>query len=209
MNKILAIIPLALISCQQLNWAEVPGTLNTVVNGVPDIKITKNYYDESSYSFIKVTSGRYVNFTAILSSTDEENYRWVNSEGHVIYSKQGKIVKVSAQPENSFYFISPKFKINSNIKDSLFEELIYFESPDAMMQQTSELRFIESEVITYLDKEVSVNVYEEKFTTEIFNWKGSNKYWVEKDSDLVIRSEQNIYPFRKTYKIEYFYKFKN
>ena len=72
MNKILAIIPLALISCQQLNWAEVPGTLNTVVNGVPDIKITKNYYDESSYSFIKVTSGRYVNFTAILSSTDEK-----------------------------------------------------------------------------------------------------------------------------------------
>ena len=41
------------------------------------------------------------------------------------------------------------------------------------------------------------------------NWKGSNKYWVEKDSDLVIRSEQNIYPFRRAYKIEYFYKFKN
>jgi hypothetical protein len=44
----------------------------------------------------------------------------------------------------------------------------------------------------YLDKRIDVRRYDEKISTEIFEWETVNKYWVDVSSDLVVRSEQNL-----------------
>lgn len=205
MNKLSILIFLTLItSCQQVNWLEAPTAVNTIIRGVPDIFVDTDYFNASKYSFIKVKSGRFISFTAILSSIDNDIYKWISSEGHKIYTKDGKIIKIVAQPENSFYHLSSHFSLAEN---SINDLDIFFEKPKALMNQSSLIQNFQNEKIMYLDKRIDVRRYDEKISTEIFEWETVNKYWVDVSSDLVVRSEQNLYPFRKTYYIEYYYKF--
>ena len=208
MNKLPILFLITLSSCQQLNWVEIPDTISAAINGVPDIQITKDFFDSSSFSFIKVSSGRYINFTATLSSIEDDIYKWVNAEGYSIYTKNGKVSKISASAKDSLYFLTPNFDFDYKT-EKFFENSIMFQSPKALMQQNSKLNYLGSDVINYLDADIETSVYEETFDTEILEWSGTNKYWIKKDSDLVLRSEQFIYPLRKVYRIEYFYKFKD
>ena len=115
MNKLLIIsLSTIIISCQQVNWLEAPATVNSIIRGVPDIKVDNDYFNSAKYSFIKVKSGRFINFTATLASIDNEIYKWVSSEGHKIYTKDGKVIKISAQPENSFYHLNSSFILSEN-----------------------------------------------------------------------------------------------
>ena len=205
MNKLLiTFLSTLIISCQQINWLEAPATVNSIIRGVPDIKVDNDYLNSAKYSFIKVKSGRFINFTATLVSIDNEIYKWVNSEGHRIYTKDGKVIKINAQPENSFYFHPSYFSL---LESSTKEINLFFENPRALMTQDSLIENFHDEQIIYLEEKIDARRYDEKITTQIFEWEFVNKYWVDKSSDLVIRSEQNLYPFRKTYVIEFYYKF--
>ena len=205
MNKFFSfLIFIFIASCQQVNWLEAPATVNTILRGVPDIKVDSDYFNSAKYSFIKVKSGRFINFTATLSSIDGGIYKWINSEGHKIYTKNGKIVKISAQSDNSFYYLPLNFPLVAN-QNRNFQ--IFLESPRALMNQNSRIDYVDNEEVFYLDKKVNTRRYDEVVFTEVFDWEFVNKYWVDKSSDLVIRSEQNLYPFRESYLIEYYYKF--
>ena len=205
MNKLLIILLSALvISCQQINGLEAPATVSSVIRGVPDIKVDNEYFNSAKYSFIKVKSGRFINFTATLVSIDNKIYKWVSSEGHKIYTKDGKIIKINAQPENSFYHLPSSFSL---LENSTVEFNVFFENPQALMTQNSQIENFYDEQIIYLEEKIDVIRYDEKVTTQIFEWESVNKYWIDRGSDLVIRSEQNLYPFRKTYLIEFYYKF--
>ena len=205
MNKLLIIsLSTIIISCQQVNWLEAPATVNSIIRGVPDIKVDNDYFNSAKYSFIKVKSGRFINFTATLASIDNEIYKWVSSEGHKIYTKDGKVIKISAQPENSFYHLNSSFILSENSSD---ETSIFFENPKALMIQNSSIEDFHDEQIIYLEEEIDERRYNEKLSTKIFEWESVNKYWIDKRSDLVVRSEQHLYPFRKIYIIDYYYKF--
>lgn len=203
MTKRIFLISLFLSSCQQINWIEASGVVDVVARGIPNIEVDQDFFNEKRFSFIKISSGRYLNFTASLLSIDDDIYEWVTNEGNKIYTKNGKIIKVSAQPENSFYHQESVF----NIKLNSFESNIFFSEPKALISQFSQLGYSHDEEITYLDNKLMTRVFFEQVETEFLKWKYVNKYWIDKDSDLVLRSEQYIYPFRKSYLIDYYYKY--
>lgn len=203
MTKRIFLISLFLSSCQQINWIEASGIVDVVARGAPNIEVDQDFFNEKKFSFIKISSGRYLNFTASLLSIDDDIYEWVTNEGYKIYTKNGKIIKVSAQPENSFYHQEPVFNIELNS----FESNIFFSEPEALISQFSQLEYSHDEEIIYLDNKLMTRVYYEQVETEFLKWKYVNKYWVDKNSDLVLRSEQYFYPFRKPYLIDYYLKY--
>lgn len=203
MTRRIFLISLFISSCQQINWTEASGAVDVLVRGAPEIEVDQDYFNAKRFSFIKISSGRYSNFTASLLSIDDGIYKWVTNERFKIYTKNGKIIKVLAQPQSSFYYQDPVFNVNLKT----YESNILFEEPKALISQFSELAYSHDEEITYLEKKITARVFHEHVETKIFKWKFINKYWIEKNSDLVLRSEQHIYPFRKSYLIDYYYKY--
>ena len=203
MTKRIFLISLFLSSCQQINWIEASGVVDVVARGAPNIEVDQDFFNEKKFSFIKISSGKYLNFTASLLSIDDGIYEWITNESYKIYTKNGKIIKVSAQPENSFYHQESVFNIELNS----FESNIFFSEPKALISQFSQLGYSHDEEIIYLDNKLMTRVFYEQVETEFLKWKYINKYWVDKNSDLVLRSEQYIYPFRKSYLIEYYFKY--
>ena len=51
-----------------------------------------------------------------------------------------------------------------------------------------------------------VRVFEEHFESKKIRWKGVNLYWVDSETNLVLRSRQEIHPYEDTINIEFYYK---
>lgn len=192
-----------LSSCSYVSYSQVAPMIKVATIGAPKETITKKDFEQAEYSFLKVRIGRSANANLTLATVENNILQWVSASDEKIYTYNGKIIKVSGIGQNISFMSYSKFLIQPQIIDSFDVRLF---NPDAVIQQVSDMRFVDYRDIDYLGKIINVKYFKEHVVTKEFRWKYTNHFWVDGNSNMVIKSRQSIHPNFPDLEIEYFYK---
>ena len=205
MNFMIKRLPLILLlsSCAQFTFTDYVEVIDEAFSKDIDVNVTTEYIATREFSFAKVKMGD--NPPAILSLAHIKGnlFTWISSSGEKFITKHGKIIETHGLEHN--------FKLLNSISHSLpilkSEQLVELNSPNAVLLQTIDPRQKKSALIT-LDKDYDTDLYVEDFTSTPIKWSGKNYYWVDKVTNLAIRTHQDIHPLEENIEIEFFYIFK-
>lgn len=190
-------------SCAQFTIQDYKSVYQSVFiknNGFP---ITQEYIDSKKYSFAKFQIGNREPAILTLVSINRDLYTWISAAGEKITTRHGKIVQtfgldhdISILDHNELTY----FKSNSKV-------LIKLESPTALIEKNISFMASNSKkfAASYKNGQL-VRVFEEHFESKKIRWKGVNLYWVDSETNLVLRSRQEIHPYEDTINIEFYYK---
>lgn len=199
----LLLILLLLSCCSYVSYSQVVPMIKVATIGVPNESITLKDFQNAEYSFLKVRIGRSANANLTLATVKNNILEWVSATNEKIYTYNGKIIKVSGIGKNISFITYSKFAIEPQTIDS-FDVQLY--NPGAVIQQTSDMRFVDYREIYHLDEKINTKYFKEYVVTKEFRWKYVNHYWVDDSTNRVIKSKQSIHPDFPNLEIEYFYK---
>ena len=199
------LILLMLSSCGNLpiTYLQNFSSVNNVVFGFPEYKITKEIFDEYENSFVKIRFGRGPHAILILAYVDGDVYEWVGSDNVKIFTLNGRIIKTSGLT-NNFEIAKPSSKFLSS-KDVY--ETINLYNPDLFSATIKRSIASDDSYVNKLGQRLSVNRIKESFEIEAIGWKGVNIYYQNPDSKQIEFAEQKIHPSLPAVKIEYYFKY--
>lgn len=196
-------------SCSLRYNPEAIPIARNLIFGAQDIKIDTNYYTNENASFAKIKFGRSYIIIPGLVAVNNNILSWETAYNEKIYTQNGKILSISGFDFDSTIsdFQEVKFSKDNDLKRAFN---ITFSKPSGFFNQKSEFSFYGQEEIDYLiDEKRIADIYHERVTTVGFKWDFVNKYWIDKESGLVLQSIQRIHPKLPEIKIAYYYKFSN
>lgn len=204
MIKIFLICFFVLTSCGVIGIQEIPRITKSFIWGTQDIEITKSFYENIEYSFVKVSIGKNKKAVLVLSDISNEVYTWVGANEERIYTKHGKLIKTSGLEHNISFIgdISKVNIINSEI-NSFYLEL---KNPSAMLALHSSSKESGIDTIdTNLGLE-KVLIYEEEFNSKIINWSNVNLYYYSTDNGRIVKTIQSYHPNEEDIELTFYYK---
>ena len=212
MNGVLFMIRILLIliiltSCGNLpiTYIQNFSSVNNVVFGFPDYKITQEIFDEYEFSFIKVRFGSGPHSILVLAYINEDIFEWVGEDAVRIFTKNGRVIKTEGL-EHNLEILRPR---NNIIED---EESIQYESlnlynPDLFLAVNESSATVRNDQIRRLGSRIEVLKVIERNSVSSIGWKYKNLYYKNVDSDDIFKVEQHIHPRLPVLKVEYYYKF--
>ncbi len=202
MTKYFCISLLFLSSCSLVEFKDVPAVARSLIYGPPEIDVTMSSYEKVPYSFAKINIGRSGSGLMILLSINDDVYEWVGSNGEVIFTKNGKIIRTIGL-EYDVNILNPKINF-LNCGECYSQYFIELSNPKALINQNSFFKNSHKEKLELI-KKIDATVMIENFSTSKFKWTGENIYWFD-DSGQVIKSNQQIHPSLGEIEITFYYK---
>ena len=199
-------ILLFLTSCGNLpiTYIQNFGSVNNVVFGFSDYKVTQEIFDEYEYSFMKVRFGRGPHSILILAYVNDGVYEWVGQDDVQIFTKNGRVLKTLGLAHN-LEITKPREDDLSMLQESY--ESINLYNPD-LYSATLYSVFRSKEVkIKRLEAKIDVLRIKEVSNVSAIGWKETNLYFKSLTSDEIVQTHQNIHPRLPVLKIEFYYKF--
>ena len=199
-------ILLFLTSCGNLpiTYMQNFGSVNSVVFGFSDYKVTQEIFDEYEYSFMKVRFGRGPHSILILAYEKDGVYEWVGQDDVQIFTKNGRVLKTLGLAHN-LEITKPREDDLSMLQESY--ESINLYNPDLYLA-TMYSAFRSKEVkIKRLEAKIDVLRIKEVSNVSAIGWKETNLYFKSLTSDEIFQTHQNIHPRLPVLKIEFYYKF--
>jgi len=193
-------------SCGNLPIAYIQNfsSVNNVIFGYKDFKITNDIFDSYEYSFIKVRFGRGAHSILILAYVNNDIYEWVGEDDVRIFTKNGRVIKTLGLNQN----LEIKNSRNILLPESLNSyESVNLYSPDVYSVTMSSKFFSEDAQLEKLESKIEVNRIEEHFEISSIGWKETNYYFVNSSTNMVEETFQHIHPRLPLMKVEYYYKF--
>jgi hypothetical protein len=185
--------------------SEVPGMIYKSIIGHPDIKITKEYFDQRQYSFAKVQFGKGPVIIMTLAYVDGENYEWRSQDNSSLVTRHGKVIRTSGLKYNRNIILSDSFDFKLNSADKI-EYLVQFSNPHAITSVTREVSLASDRESIYYLGEVNSSLVEERLNLADLGSTYVNKYWIDENYQT-LSTEQFIHPFLPILKIDYFFKY--
>lgn len=202
MNKLSLFFILLLASCAHIDYLSLPKTTLTFIRGAEDFSISKEFYDQQEYSFLKLRRGRIGTSIFVLSEVDSNgDFIWVSAELEKLITRNGKVIKLYSDPEISFQTINIPRYFEGNSSTEYFIEL---KQPMAILEQTSTLIYEQDEIIPWLDDKLETELFQEEINTKKFHWSFRNYYWLYEGN--VLKTEQFIHPNLPKITIEFYFK---
>ena len=131
----------------------------------------------------------------ILESKSDNQEIWVSADNVFIVLSEGRIVKTNGLANNLTRF-SSSIRASSLLSFDN-SNLTYYYSYDLPqlidLEVKSEIRLIGKDSIKILDKEMNLNLIEEKISNNYLGWNVINKFWLD-DEGFVWKSLQHISP---------------
>ena len=199
-------ILLFLTSCGNLpiTYIQNFGSVNNVVFGFSDYKVTQEIFDDYEYSFMKVRFGRGPHSILILAYVNDGVYEWVGQDDVQIFTKNGRVLKTRGLTHN-LEITKAREDGLSMLQDSY--ESINLYNPD-LYSATMHSAFRSKEVkIKRLEAKIDVLRIKEVSNVSSIGWKETNFYFKSLTSDEIVQTHQNIHPRLPVLKIEFYYKF--
>jgi hypothetical protein len=197
-------------SCSVFNISDYPSIAKTIVFGVDEILIDKNFYLEMQYSFAVVNIGKYKKSILILASVKGDEYLWVGSNGEKVFTVNGKIQKSYGLDHDIKFITGATLDFNGELNS--YSSVINLKNPEAIISSNYKLDYDGDELNVFnssLKSDIVVNgkfkKFIEKYDAKILNWKGENIYWVNQDGQ-VIRTIQSYHPMESDIEITFYYK---
>lgn len=193
-------------SCGNLPIAYIQNfsSVNNVVFGYKDFKITNDIFDSYEYSFIKVRFGRGPHSILILAYVNDGIYEWVGEDDVRIFTKNGRVIKTLGL-ENNLEIKDSRDELVPELLDSYESVNLY--NPDVYSVTMKSTFSYKDAQIEKLESKVDVDMVEEYFEISSVGWKETNYYFINSSSNLVEKSFQYIHPRLPLMKVEYYYKF--
>ncbi|MDA9306902.1 YjbF family lipoprotein [Gammaproteobacteria bacterium] len=202
--KIVLITALLISSCSGISYQQVFPLIKGATIGYPDLIITQEIIDSRTSSFIKASFGRGRGVIMVLASIDSSGiFEWVSEDGEALYTLNGKVIRTSGLPYNMSYVrnISPKFYSKETVT-----------TPAKLMNPLAYITFIlepASDEVAQIDLPNPIDVRKFVINSSIseLNWTRENIYYVDLDTNIVIKTIQHLHPRLPKLEIEYYLKF--
>ena len=178
----------------------IPIELYRSVFGYDTSSISKEIYDEYSFSFIQARIGRGPQAIFVLSKIDSNLFYWIGSNDEKIVTSNGKIIMTEGLERNVVARGYEPFQENFR---QFFSKDLY--NPDAInLNVISEIECNESK-ITYLEviEETTKCVETEKHTDIEQTFKNIYQY---NNKKRPIYTEQKFHPFEPKIYLSFYYK---
>jgi len=203
----LLIISLLLASCSIRYNPEAIPVLRDLIFGAKDIRIDSKYFTNEDASFAKIKFGRSYIVIPNLTSVDNGIAKWESPSNEIIHTNNGKIISIIGFNYDASISGFKSLKFNQ-VENSKREFSINLSNPDGFFTQTSNFSFKQLDDIYHLaDVKKTTHLYLENVTTNGFKWKMKNKYWVDPQTGLVLKTEQTVHPGLPEITIYFYYKF--
>jgi hypothetical protein len=172
------------------------------------VAIEQDYFNDQKYSFAMVKIGNRDAITMVLQSSFEGTYKWVSSEGEIIFTnKAGRITKTVGLSHDVYYMplAAPELFVLQGPAE--LDYLIDFKSPELTkikgIERYSPTLFLMDH--TYLSGK-DIKVQKTNFLTEVplISWKAEG-YILLSDGQAVA-SSQLIHPHFPRIDIYFYYK---
>tara|TARA_Y200000002_G_C22686397_1_gene666164 strand:- start:249 stop:884 length:636 start_codon:yes stop_codon:yes gene_type:complete len=208
MTKLLRIIFIATLLSNCTGFAFYQGSFNFLKDNLIPTEltlITSEYFQDQKYSFAIVAIGNSPEFTMVLESIDNEEYKWVSSSGVVfITDSHGRIIRTRGLPNDVSYSLLSKPSMNNNDR----EYIIDFYNPK--LYKVKGIDIIETrpnlKSYGYLVNK-SIEVTEINFTTVIPILKWSEDSTILKDDRYAVSLSQKIHPHFPRIRMKFYLKF--
>tara|TARA_B100000900_G_C20587622_1_gene720278 strand:- start:446 stop:1075 length:630 start_codon:yes stop_codon:yes gene_type:complete len=208
MNKLLPILFIATLLSNCTGFAFYQGSFNFLKDNLIPTKltlITSEYFQDQKYSFAIVAIGNSPEFTMVLESIDNEEYKWVSSSGIVfITDSNGRIIRTRGLLNDVNYALLSKPSMN-NING---EYMIDFYNPKLYKLKGTDIIKIQPNLKSYeyfVNK--SIEVTEIYFTTVIPVLKWSEDNTILKDDRYAVSLSQKIHPHFPRIRMNFYLKF--
>lgn len=199
------LIALFLSSCSFIDYTALPSITKSIVFGTDDIKITRQFYNDQKYSFVKVKIGRHSIALFVLSKIDNNQFHWISSNGaRLITLRDGRPVQLSS--DNYNFKILPLLdypEISDN--ETVYDYFISLRNPKAFINQAAILSKEGRVEIDYIDEKASVLLIKERVSSLSMRWKYENNFYVN-NSGLGLRSELYFNPLAEKLELDFYYK---
>jgi hypothetical protein len=187
-----------------MSYQQVYPLIKAATIGSPDLIITQDFADSQDFSFIKARFGKSPGVIMVLVAKDDSNiYQWVSTDGEMLYTLNGKVIRSSGLPYNISYLrnISPGFYSQDG-----FDTTLRLMNPDAYV--TNNLISISDEVETLnILNPIRVKKHIIKSTINELNWSRENIYYVDLNTKNVLKTTQYLHPNLPKLDIEFYLKF--
>jgi len=156
-------------------YIDITSTLYRQTFGYQSTDITKEFFDEFEYSFLRAQIGNSQDVIMVLAYINDNVFEWVSSDKISIFTKDGRIIKTKGLPHD-IEITTLRRNLNFSKEENIFYEKINFSFPLLYSSNyISEIhRIDEYPYISMGAKEIGFKVVEKASINEI-GWKVRNE----------------------------------
>tara|TARA_Y100001935_G_C17211984_1_gene460601 strand:- start:185 stop:850 length:666 start_codon:yes stop_codon:yes gene_type:complete len=172
-------------------------SISNLYSGYTD-SINSSIIANIPYASMKLRFGNGPTGLIILESFSNKKYSWVSEDGVILITRNGKIIQTAGLSNNIKSSILPfnneLIKLINDKDTTTFKGYLSFTDPSLneleVLYNYHDRGYVD--VLTTFGSR-NLRLIEEVFYSPTINWKGTNKYWVDKNFFVWV-SEQKISP---------------
>ena len=198
-NIILFGFSLILISCSNSGiYRELIQALDLVFTSPKDLP--QEAFAEIPYSTIQVRLGRSDNTVLVLEEINDNSYKWTSSNLIKIYTENRIITKVSGlevdidsiKYDDNHPSITKNYK---NIDSEIYTSEYNFKNPNLFnLPIKTKFTFLKMDEVSIFGKDIKCMLFAEESLENLIRWEFKNFYWVDLESNEIIKIIQNVNP---------------
>tara|TARA_A200000113_G_scaffold218276_1_gene225604 strand:- start:199 stop:843 length:645 start_codon:yes stop_codon:yes gene_type:complete len=169
-------------------YSELLKNFTILVNGPQDI--SQEQVDKVPYASMQARLGNSENSLIVLEEDKDNTLKWTTSNYVKIYTQKGFVIRLTGlgnelqkidldknHPANLTQYPEDKIALTS---------FYSFENPQLFRLPVKTIfSYVKDETITILGKKIETKVFREESLKNLISWEFENKYWVNKDREIV------------------------
>jgi len=186
-------------------YLDITTSLYRQAFGYEATEITKEFYENFEYSFLRAEIGKSKDVILVLAYVNDNIFEWVSSDEISIFTKEGRIIKTKGLPHD-MDITKLRRNLNSLNDENVFYEKINFSFPALYSANyVSELyRIDDYSFSTMGEEQIGFRIIETASISEI-GWKVKNEY-IYSLSGSPISTVQEIHPSLPKIRLDYYIK---
>ena len=192
---------LSITSCSFMDKENLLIVKNSIT-GYPQNVITEEIFLSQKFSFAEVSIGRGPSAILSLRSIENNIFEWQSADGVIIYTYNGFVIKTYGLDND----IETNFK-SLEFEAPLIQNVSFLKPP--LFGIDLELSVVEKSQKLIKKGWVNINTQQISISKSIpfLKWNKLEKFWINKETNLVEKTIQHIHPQLPPIKLTFYYKY--
>lgn len=176
--------------------------LKNSITGYPQNVVTAELYAQKKFSFVEVSLGRGPSAILSLSSIKKNIYKWQSSDDVAIYTYNGFVLKTEGLEHNietNYY--------NLQLDQELIQNINYLNPPLFGIELDISILSENKAKLKKGPFDIETKLIHIRKRIPFLKWNKVDKFWINKETDLVEKSWQYIHPDLPKMNLIFYYKY--